>query len=64
MFLTLAVDRGEWSASHPSHFTPEGKSSQYPLYRKLGGALSSSGQDGKEKNSQFLPGIEPWTSIP
>jgi hypothetical protein len=22
-FLTLALDRGEWSASHPGHFTPE-----------------------------------------
>jgi len=22
IFLTLALDRGEWSASHPGHFTP------------------------------------------
>jgi len=24
-FLILALDGGEWSASHPSHFTPRGR---------------------------------------
>jgi len=36
-FLTLALDGGEWSASHPSHFTPWIKT---PLYRRLGGPQS------------------------
>jgi hypothetical protein len=32
--VTLTLDSGEWSASHPGHFTPREKSSWYPLYRK------------------------------
>jgi len=31
-FLTLALDGGEWSASHS-----QGKSPQYPLERRMGG---------------------------
>jgi len=33
---TPALERGGWSAPHPSRFTPK-KRSRYPLFRKLGG---------------------------
>jgi hypothetical protein len=36
-FLTSALDGGEWSASRPGRFTPQGKSPRYPLDRRLGG---------------------------
>jgi len=42
---------------------PEGKSSQYPLNRRLGGPLSWSGCSGKEKNSWLLAGMKPPTLI-
>jgi hypothetical protein len=46
-------------------FTPQrlyfqGKSSWYPLDRRLGGPQSHSGRGGEEKNSQPPPGIEPY----
>jgi hypothetical protein len=37
IFFTLALVGGERSASRPCCFTPQGKSSQYPLDRRLGG---------------------------
>jgi hypothetical protein len=49
-FVTLALDGGEWSASLPCCFTPQGKSPRYPLDRSLGGAHSWSGCFGVEKN--------------
>jgi len=49
--LTSALDRGEWSASHPSYFTPGERAPWYPLDRKLGGPQSRSGRGGEEKNS-------------
>jgi hypothetical protein len=44
-------------------FTPQplytrGKSSRYPLDRRLGGPQSQSGRGGEEKNFQSSPGIE------
>jgi hypothetical protein len=42
-FLTPALDEGEWSASHPGHFTPPGKSPQYQFDKMLGGTQSWSG---------------------
>jgi hypothetical protein len=57
--LTSALDGGEWSASRPGRFTPQGKSSWYPLDRKLGGSQTPSGRGREEKNSQPPPGIEP-----
>jgi len=36
VFLTSAVDGGEWSASRPYRFKP-GKSHRNPLDRRLGG---------------------------
>jgi hypothetical protein len=50
--LTLALDGGEWSASHPGRLC-------YPLDRRLGGPQSWSGCGGEEKNTQPLPGLEP-----
>jgi hypothetical protein len=38
---------------------PQGKSSQYPLDRRLDGPQSQSGHGGEEKNSQPLPGLKP-----
>jgi len=43
---------------------PWEQSSQYPLYRRLGGSQSWSGLGGKEKKSQPLPGIQPQSSNP
>jgi hypothetical protein len=37
---------------------PQGKSSWYPFYRRLGGPQSRSGRGGEEKNSQPLSGLE------
>jgi hypothetical protein len=55
--LTSALDGGEWSASHPGHFTPKGP--WYPLDRRLSGPQNRSGHSGEEINSQPPPGIEP-----
>jgi hypothetical protein len=56
--LTEAINGGEWSASRPGHFTPQGKSPWYPLARRLGGPQSHSGCYGEGKNSQPLLGLE------
>jgi hypothetical protein len=45
-FLTSALDGGEWSASRPGRFTPQGKSPSYPLDRRLGGPQGRSGRGG------------------
>jgi hypothetical protein len=42
----------------------EGKSSLYPLNRRLGGPQSQSGCGGEEKNSSPLPGIKPRSYSP
>jgi hypothetical protein len=47
IFLTSALDGGEWSASLPGRFTP-GKEPRYPLDRRLGGPQSRSGRRGEE----------------
>jgi hypothetical protein len=57
--LTSALDGGEWSASRPDRFTPQGKRPWYPLDRRLGGPQSCSGRGREEKNSQPPPGVEP-----
>jgi hypothetical protein len=57
-FLTSALDGGEWSASRPGRFTPQGMNPWYLLDRMLGGPQSRSGCGGEEKNSQTPPGIE------
>jgi hypothetical protein len=63
-FLTSVLDGGEWSASRPGCFTPQGKSPWYALDRRLGGSQNRSGRGGEEKNSQSPPGIEPWNPCP
>jgi len=71
---------GKWrrnsTHSKPWHYTdvsvhlhcpaalPWGKSPQYPFDKRLGVPQSQSEHGGKEKNSQPLPGIEPWSSNP
>jgi hypothetical protein len=46
---TSALDREEWSASSPGHFTP-GKDPRYQFYRRLDRPQSRSGCCGVEKN--------------
>jgi hypothetical protein len=43
----------------PAAFVHQGKSSWYPLDRRLVGPQSRSGRGGEEKNSQPFPGLEP-----
>jgi len=46
VFLTLALDAGEWSASHPSHFTAGERA---PCTHWRGGFMDpKSGSCGKE----------------
>jgi hypothetical protein len=47
LFLTSALDGGEWSATCPCCFTPGG-SPQYPLDRRLSGPQNQSGHCGEE----------------
>jgi hypothetical protein len=56
--LTSALD-GFSGQLHAPAALPTGKSSWYPLDRRLGGPQSRSGRGGEEKNSQPLPGLEP-----
>jgi hypothetical protein len=42
-FLTTALEGSEGAASRPGRFLPTGKT-RYPLYRRLGGPESRSGQ--------------------
>jgi hypothetical protein len=49
VFLTSALVGGEWSASRPGRFTPQGKNLRYPLDRRLGGPQNWSGRRGEEK---------------
>jgi hypothetical protein len=42
----------------PRPLYPQGKSTWYPMDRKLSGPLSRSGRGGEEKNSQPLSGLE------
>jgi hypothetical protein len=43
----------------PRSLYPQGKSSWYPLDKRLGGPESRSERGGEEKNSQSLPRLEP-----
>jgi len=58
--LTSVLGGDEWSASRLGSLIPHGKSSQYPLKRRLGGPQGQPGRGGEEKNSQPTPGIEPY----
>jgi hypothetical protein len=53
--------RWRWVVSFTSQsLYPQRKSPRYRLYRRLGEPQSWSGHGGEEKNSQPLPGIEPY----
>jgi len=56
-FLTLAVDRGEWSASCSGCLTPK-QEPLYPLNSRLGESKSS----GKKENLLPLLGVNPRLS--
>jgi hypothetical protein len=53
--MTTTLEGGEGSASCPGRFLPRGKT-RYPLYRRLGGPQSRSGQVRKISPS---PGFDP-----
>jgi hypothetical protein len=54
------VTRWRWVVSFTIRLLyPQGKSTWYPLDRRMGGSQSRSGCGGEEKNSQPLPGLEP-----
>jgi hypothetical protein len=55
VFFTSALDRGEWSALCPSHFSPEERAPG--THEGMGGPQRNSGRCGEEKNLA-LPGIE------
>jgi hypothetical protein len=51
--------RWRWVVSFtPQSLYPQGKSTWYPLDRRMGGPQSHSGRGGEEVNSQPLPGLE------
>jgi hypothetical protein len=52
IFLTLALDGGEWSSSYPSCFTSGKIAAWHPLDRRLGGPQSQSGR-GSEKAFEY-----------
>jgi len=47
---------------HTPATLPLGKNTQYPFDTRLDGLQRWYGCDGKEKNFQLLPGIEPLSS--
>jgi hypothetical protein len=58
VFLTLALDAGEWSMiTHPPLFC-WGKNPRYPLERRLGGPHNWCERHGKEKKSLPLSWLE------
>jgi hypothetical protein len=50
-FLTVALDGGEWSASHLGRFTPKAKSSPILMDRKVGGPQGQLGCSAEKKMS-------------
>jgi hypothetical protein len=50
VFLTSALDGGEWSASRPGRFTRGEKSTPYSLDRRPDGPQSQSWRGGEEKS--------------
>jgi hypothetical protein len=58
VFLTSAVDGGEWSASRTNRFTPRERA---PATHWIGGWVSprTGERGGEEENSQPPPWIEP-----
>jgi hypothetical protein len=58
-FLTLAIDGGEWSASHCSWFAPLKEPFYYLLNGRLGRAQGWSICVGEEKNLLYQPRFKP-----
>ena len=54
IFLTSALDGGEWSTSRPGFFTPENN----PLNRRLSWPHSRLDRSGKDTNALLLQGFE------
>jgi hypothetical protein len=53
-FLAVALVGGKWSALHLSHLTFWGRSSQYPLDRRLDGPQSQSECSDKKDKITFI----------
>jgi hypothetical protein len=60
-FLTLALDGGEWSASHPGHYNPGQRTLDTHWIEGWVGPRVGQDTIGKRK-ILTLPGIEPWPS--
>jgi hypothetical protein len=60
--LISALNGGEWSASRPGRFTPQGKTPQCSLDRRLGEPQRRCENGNEEKNSQPSQGIESQSS--
>jgi len=59
LFMTTALEGGEWSSARPGHSLHPGKT-RYPFYRRLGGPQ---GRSGRAEN--LVPtGIQSWTVQP
>jgi hypothetical protein len=53
-FLSLVVDGGKWSASHPSSFICEDTAPQYPSNMRLGEPHSKCEEPQADKNLMLL----------
>lgn len=54
LFVISALNRGEWSDSHPGTFTPSESAPWYSLNWSLGGPQSQYGLFGEKISCQFL----------
>ena len=54
--MTVALERGEWSAARPGRTLPPEKT-RYPLYRRLGGPQGRSGHAENLGTSKYLTQI-------
>ena len=53
----LALEEGDWSASHPGCFTPKEMTSRNALHMRLGDSQNQFEYFGEEENFLSLPGI-------
>jgi hypothetical protein len=58
LFLTSAINLGEWLASHLCRFTHGETAPDYPLCWALGGPQRGSERQGEHRNILLLQGIE------
>jgi hypothetical protein len=56
--LTLVLDGGEWSASHPGHFIPRERAPRYPLDRGGWFGPRASVDDMEKRKFLTLLGLE------